>query len=575
MKSKPVLYALVVLFVGLMSFSAYHLVYAKRIIPGIYVGNLRIGGMDFDTALSLVEKTFPEGGDKITLKADGYTTEIDPAELGLKYDWYLTIRRAFEIGRTGNFVTDSRDKLKGLLSPVVINAFYTFDDNLLSQKVSQIKAEVATPAKNAGFGIENGKLVITPSMSGMDLSTSDIYKLIIISMDTLSFGEKRLSLEEDLPEVVEDDLKEALQNAQNLVSTDFYVKNGDQEIALDTETQLSLITVAEEKRKMVLSLDKAAFEAFLAELRLKVDEPPRGRVNEMRNERVLDFEIVELGKSLDSKKFTEDFKTAFFERKEKDNFVEVVFAETESPRDANEYGIFALLGEGNSKFVGSASGRIHNLTLAAERASGSLVPPGQVFSLNEAVGEISGATGYDSAYIITNGRTVLGEGGGVCQTSTTLFRAILNSGLPVVMRYAHAYRVGYYEQDMKPGFDATIFQPSIDLKFRNDTPNYVLIQAAWDTDAKTLQFKIYGTPDGRSVEISEPVVTNVSRPPEPSYQDDPTLPKGTVKQVDFAAWGASVTFTRKVMKDGEVLYEDTFKSNYRPWQAVYLRGTKE
>ena len=125
------------------------------------------------------------------------------------------------------------------------------------------------------------------------------------------------------------------------------------------------------------------------------------------------------------------------------------------------------------------------------------------------------------------------------------------------------------------GIDATIFQPSVDFQFKNDTPNYILVQSQTNVEDNSLTFKIYGTPDGRKVEISKPVVSNVTPPPEALYQDDPNLPKGTTKQVDFAAWGANVYFTREVKRDGEILYKDTFSSRFQPWRAVYLRGTKE
>ena len=115
----------------------------------------------------------------------------------------------------------------------------------------------------------------------------------------------------------------------------------------------------------------------------------------------------------------------------------------------------------------------------------------------------------------------------------------------------------------------------MDLQFKNDTTNYVLVQSSVDTKTSTLYFKIYGTPDGRSVEITKPVVSNVIPAPEPQYQDDPTLPKGTVKQVDFAAPGANVYFTRTVKNGDKVLFKDTFSSRYQPWKAVYLVGTKE
>ncbi len=184
------------------------------------------------------------------------------------------------------------------------------------------------------------------------------------------------------------------------------------------------------------------------------------------------------------------------------------------------------------------------------------------------------STGYDSAWIISGGRTVLGTGGGVCQTSTTMFRAALNSGLPVVERHAHAYRVSYYENDQPIGFDAAIYQPAVDLKFRNDTPNYVLVQTETIPEENKIAFRIYGTPDGREVEITEPIITGVSGAPAPKYEDTDTLAKGVVKQVDFAAPGATSVFSRKVTKDGNILFEETYRSVYRPWQAVFLVGTK-
>ncbi|MBU2052229.1 vancomycin resistance protein, partial [Patescibacteria group bacterium] len=62
-------------------------------------------------------------------------------------------------------------------------------------------------------------------------------------------------------------------------------------------------------------------------------------------------------------------------------------------------------------------------------------------------------------------------------------------------------------------------------------------------------------------------------PPEPQYQDDPTLPVGTLKQVDWAAWGGKAAFDWQVERNGEILYKKTFYSNFQPWQAVWLRGT--
>lgn len=239
----------------------------------------------------------------------------------------------------------------------------------------------------------------------------------------------------------------------------------------------------------------------------------------------------------------------------------------------NSFGIKELIGRGYSEFSGSIPGRIHNVILAASRLNGILIPPGETFSFNDAVGDISAATGYQSAYIIKEGRTVLGDGGGVCQVSSTLFRAALAAGLPIVERRAHAYRVHYYEEGgFKPGLDATVFGPTVDLKFKNDTPGYILIQTKADARNLTLAFELYGTHDGRSAQILNHKVWGETPPPPPLYQDDPTLPPGVVRQVDFAAWGANASFQYRVTRGNDVLQDTTFTSNFRPWQAVYLRG---
>jgi len=240
----------------------------------------------------------------------------------------------------------------------------------------------------------------------------------------------------------------------------------------------------------------------------------------------------------------------------------------------NNYGIKELVASGTSLFAGSIQNRVFNVGLAASRINGALIAPGEIFSFDKTVGDISSLSGYKQAYVIENGHTVLGDGGGVCQVSTTLFRAILNAGLPIIERHPHAYEVHYYTEDAPLGFDASVYIPTYDLKFKNDTDHYILIQSVMDAYNQRLTFNLYGTKDDRQVNISQPVISDQSPAPEPLYQDDPTQAKGVVQQVDFAAPGAKAVFTRTVTRGGKTILADTFVSVYRPWQAVFLRGTK-
>ncbi|MCR4326844.1 MAG: VanW family protein [Candidatus Roizmanbacteria bacterium] len=241
-------------------------------------------------------------------------------------------------------------------------------------------------------------------------------------------------------------------------------------------------------------------------------------------------------------------------------------------KDINNLGITELVASGSSHFAGSSAERIYNVTLGAQRLNGIIIEPNEVFSFVAALGEISRATGFKSAYVIKGGKTVLDDGGGICQVSTTLFRAALNTGLPIIERHAHSYRVGYYEQDSLPGFDATIYSPSVDLKFKNDYSSALLIQTHIDTGTLTLTMNIYGTRDNRVVSVGTPVVSNVIAAPPAEHIDDPSLPNGVVKQVDFAAPGGRSVFTYQVQKNGVVTFGETFTSDYRPWKAIFMHG---
>ncbi len=405
---------------------------------------------------------------------------------------------------------------------------------------------------------------------GQVIDDKRLYTDLIKSFDTFTFGTKTLEVKSSEPKINSIQLQKDKADAEKSVFAPLSVVYEKKEWKLTNEQKLEFLMYDLEEQK--LGFNKVAYRVFLDSIASEVNKLPRGKVTALEGNKVLGFELKQDGIEINVDQSAEAFKKALLERTGK---AEIKVDKISGPVDPKEYGIFALLGEGHSKFSGSAAGRIHNLTLAAERTDGVIVPPGGVYSFNESVGEISGATGYNSAYVIVGNRTVLGDGGGVCQTSTTMFRAALNSGLPIVTRHPHAYRVRYYELESPIGIDASVYQPTLDFQFKNDTPNYILIQASWNLDEDSLEFKIYGTPDGRKVEISEPVISSESAPLEARYQDDPTLEKGITKQVDWAAWGANVSFTRKVTRGSEVLYDDLFKTNYQPWRAIYLVGTKE
>jgi vancomycin resistance protein YoaR len=236
---------------------------------------------------------------------------------------------------------------------------------------------------------------------------------------------------------------------------------------------------------------------------------------------------------------------------------------------AADLGISELVSSATTYFPGSSENRKTNIRTAASRFHGIVIKPWQEFSFNYYLGDVSVDTGFDEALIIYNGRTIKGVGGGVCQVSTTAFQAAFYAGFPIGLRTPHAYRVGYYEHGEGPGMDATVFSPVVDFTFTNDTPYHLLIETYPDLKNGTLTFKFYSTSDGRTVQKDGPYITNVVPHGPAIYEEDPDIPPGTVKQVDYSADGADVRIHRIVYRNGEVLYEDNFVSKYEPWQAIF------
>lgn len=325
------------------------------------------------------------------------------------------------------------------------------------------------------------------------------------------------------------------------------------------------------------SINKEDIYTFLNNLYVEYKTEAEDAVFEEKNGKVTSFKIEKYGKSIEIEKTMKDFYNLVYSKNNNLNVFVPIYEKIVSPKkiisSLNNYGIKELIGEGSSDYSGSSSEREFNILLSASKLHGTLIPPNSIFSYNKSVGEVSSATGYKTTYIIKDGRTILGDGGGICNTSTVMFRAALNTGLPILERHAHSYRVRYYENDSKPGLDATVYAPSVDFKFNNDTSAYILLQVVPDEINNILSIKLYGKKDGRSIIISPIKVWDVVPPPEPLYQDDPTLKRGVTKQVDFPAWGTKATFHYTVTLNNKTIQDKEFFSGFKPWKAIYLVGT--
>ncbi len=241
-------------------------------------------------------------------------------------------------------------------------------------------------------------------------------------------------------------------------------------------------------------------------------------------------------------------------------------------RNWAESGITTLYGKGISSFKGSPEFRVRNIVVGASKLDNDYVAKGAELDFNTSVGAINKATGFVKGFVIVGGTLEKEDGGGICQVSTTLFRAAYSSGLPITERFEHSHRVSYYDP---VGFEATVYAPDKNLKFKNDSGGTLLIQAEWDEKAQTLGFYLFGRASNRKVVVSKSVISAFKPAAKPSYSADPTMRLGSSRRIDIPMQGMTSVITRRVtMQDGTVK-KDTLKSVYSPWGAVYAVNPRD
>ena len=550
-------------------------IFGEKILPKIAVGGISLSGktqVEAKEALEKAVKSFSEGDLKINVV--DHTFEIPVSELEPRLGVEKAVKEAYSIGHSTNLVKNFTQILNLVKNPVKLKIDYSANPIRLEENLVNIAKKIDTGIAESKLEVEKGKVEFQAGFAGQKLDVELVKKQILENFSEIKLEPINATISTVEPEIPESLAEKAIAAAQKFVGNKVILKGPDEDFEISDNEILSLASPVFANNEFSLTPNRDKVVRYTQNLAKKIDQVAIDAKFQFDGKKATVFQPADDGTKLDQEKAAQLVFDALssLENSPQVNLPVSVTPPKIETSDVNNLGIKELLGRGVSNFAGSAQERVHNIKLATSRINGTLIPPGQAFTFNQTIGEISVATGYTSAYIISKGRTILGEGGGVCQVSTTAFRAAVNSGLEIVRRVAHAYRVRYYEQaGHKVGLDATIFIPTVDLQFRNDTGNYILIQAY--TRANELYFDFYGASDGRIVEVSKPVVANVRPPPPPIYEEDSTIPKGVTKQIDFQATGATVEVRRTVYKNGQVLYSDVFKSNYRPWQAKFLKGT--
>lgn len=564
-----------------ISHTVFYLAYDGKILPGVKIGKMKFGGMAAEDARAAIiaegEKILDRGivagikGRTVNVGLREYGADPDLSRELIKYNAAKTADDLYAVGRGVYFLNNLTVAAGSLFFGKEIKSAVEFNKDDLHRYLKNQLAQYETSAENAKLLFVDGGIAVQREKIGSKINYSGLIAELELRLQNLEPLEAAAEFLPDIPAIAYADaaiMAEAAKAASGRAP--FQIKYNDKSWELGRGDLEKILALKMSAAKPKFTIAGEAAENFWKIIAQDVNVPAQNAKFEMKEGRVLEFQASRLGFEFDK-----DATVAAFEKILNDesagNTVNVSVRAVEpkiTMDNVSNLGIADLLGAGESDFSGSPPNRIHNIKTGAGKINGLLVAPNEEFSTLRAIGPVNGETGFKKELVIKADKTTPEFGGGLCQIGTTLFRAALSSGLPITERRAHSYRVIYYEP---AGVDATIYDPSPDFKFLNDTPGHILVQA-YVKGAK-LFFEFWGRRDGREASRTKPVVKNVIDAPPIKYIVSPDLKPGEKKKIESAHKGADAYFKYTVRypdSRGEV--SKTFSSHYKPWAEVWLVG---
>lgn len=582
--------------------AAYQWRYSDRVFPGVSVAGIPLDGLTLDEAAAAIRDGLtPYPAPPITVHYGERSWAFTAADLGVDVDAGPTAAAAYAVGRQGVFSGSLAETWAGLRDDllaqwaalsdgVTLAPMLKYDQGRLALALKRIAQEVDLPPQEGALSIVGLEVSGTPGRAGRQVDIAAARTAMTELVMAGQGGEVQLTVQERPPAVL--DVTPAVAKATTLMNSSLLLTadglDGVQHFAVDQATLRSWLTLnplpaGQGQVDLGVQLDEAELTAFIQGIAELLNRPMYDALLDFdrKTGQVVVLQPSQPGQALDVGAAVRGIQASIgaqvapaADGGDAPAVIEMtlpltVLAPKVDSNKIDEMGIVEQVSEGTTYFRGSTAERVQNIVVAAEKFIGTVIPPGEEFSFNRIVGDVTAANGFVDSLIIRGDRTETGVGGGVCQVSTTAFRAAFWGGFPIIERWPHSYVVSWYGE---PGMDASIFTPDVDFRFRNDTGHYLLVQPEVDTAKGRMTFYIYGTKPKRTIEMAPLEITNRRPAPAPIYQEDKTLAQGVIKQVDWATNGLDVTVKRIVRTEDGKERTDKFISRYRPWQAVFLYG---
>lgn len=477
----------------------------SKIYPGVSVAGVNLSGKTQKEAEEDLRKKIADwSSQKITLEPG--KEQVSPADLGIQFDIEKTAKEAVGIGAKNPFILGAKTDLTIETS---------FDAGPLIKSADKTAQKSKTSVVNSKVEKKSGEITVVNGTPGGRINYAETAQNLKETVGNLK-SEVAIATFFVPPTFTDADLAEKMPEITEKSKNGLTLSDGSSSYSVDSGTIVTWVSLAQPKTVYARMFSGDQFFApiylatnessifstalvgdYLMGLSGKINTTPvNARLATSGGSAVISVPSKD-GRNLNVEKSASDVVTALDANETTTELtVEVKKAEI-NETSISELGITELLSTGYSNFSGSPANRLHNIRTGASKFNGVLIKPDQSFSFIETLGPVDASTGYLPELVIKENKTVPEYGGGMCQVSSTAFRAALNGGLPILERLYHAYPVQYY----KPyGVDATVYIPHPDLVFKNDTGHYILIQTR--IEGSRLTFDFYGTKPARTIKFA-------------------------------------------------------------------------
>ncbi len=564
----------------LLGVIAFRQAYVDRILPGVQVGGVDIGGMsrtDARLALGAALGRLEDGA--VTVRSGTGYAVIPYAVVAREVDFDAMLDRAAGVGRDGTRFDEALEALRQLSRPVSLPTLLSFDPDHLATELAAFAERGYRQPRDAGVSSTREALTITEAVDGVAVDTSRIAPAITAALldpaspAALDFTADSAAVP---PAISDADARRAYEVAER-IATKLVLTHGKQKWEIRAARIRMWMSFAGQGADYAPKLDSAGVPAVVKRFAKDLHRAPtEARYLRTRAGGIFGVTASRLGRALDVKATSKGVVAALAARLEgsaTDKPVKVKTMQV-APKLSTEQAkkkapLLAMVGTWTTHYpVSARNGFAANITVPARRLDGTWFVRAQVFEFWGALGEVSFRTGYRLGAAIVGGHTVQGRAlaGGICSVSTTLFNAAARAGLQIVTRSPHWYYIDRYPL----GLDATV-SGSQSMRFRNDTKHSVLIKAY--ASPGVVRFEIWSVPNGRKVSWSGPSVSNVVAGYD-TVQKTSSLPRGQSERTEWPVDGKDVSVVRTVRNAaGAVIHRDVFVSHYHRMVGITRVGT--